>query len=727
MKIIKIGITDMDCAMCAKSIENAFVDQKGIVAANVNLSDGYARIKYDETVWTETRLAERIKLSGYTPVSFTEKKTINWFLVRVFVSVILAFPLLWTMLAHAGLPQNIVDVIVPAWLMHPLTQWALATPIQFVVGFTFYKRAYANLKSKTIGMDVLVSLATTLAYGYSTYEIIRNWDMIIAMGHYDGLLYFEASAVIIAVILVGHYLEYKVKQRTSKSLQELMELAVKEARVIENGADILKPIDMIEAGTMLRVIKGEKIPLDGVIVQGQTLVDESMITGESVPVRRTIDEPIIGATLNLGATFVMRVTQPLGTSLLQKIIEAVEEAQGQKPEIQRLADKISAIFVPTVVAIAIVSFFVNYLWLKPGQFDPSFSAAIAVMVISCPCALGLATPMSIMVGSSLSARQGILFKNGAVFEKTPTINVIAFDKTGTLTLGQPRVTDIHGDDLALLARMELASSHPLSLAIQEAAKERQLTLEHDLIVEEIVGSGLVAAEAGRTYRAGSRSFIEKHARIGHEFQDRLAKWQHEGKTVVLFATDGEVTTIVAIKDILKPSAREAIARLEKMNVQTYLISGDHDDVAQSLASEAGIPADHVRAKMTPFDKTQFIKGLQAQGLKVAFVGDGINDAIALEQADFSIAMGSGSSVAIETSDVTLLHQDLLAVVHSLTISKAVLKNIKLGFFWAFSYNLFAIPIAFLGLLSPVFAALAMVTSDVTVIANALRLKYLKLK
>jgi len=727
MKIVKIRITDMDCAMCVKTIENAFVDQKGIIAANVNLSDGYARIKYDELLWDEGKLAERIRLSGYMPVSFTEKKQINWFLVRVFASVILAFPLLWTMLAHAGLPQNVVDMLVPAFLMNPFVQWGLATPIQFLVGFTFYKRAYTNLKNKTIGMDVLVSLATTIAYGFSVYEIIVHWDSIMAMGHYDGLLYFEASAVIIAVILVGHYLEFKVKQRTSKSLQELMELSVKEARVLEDGHESLKPIDMVVPGTLLRVLKGEKIPLDGTIVQGATIIDEAMITGESVPVRRIEKQQVIGSTINLGSTILMRVEQPLGTSLLQKIIEAVEEAQGKKPNIQRIADKISAIFVPTVVTISIIAFFVNYFFLKPGQFDPSFSAAIAVMVISCPCALGLATPMSIMVGSSLSARQGILFKNGAVFEKTPFINVIMFDKTGTLTLGQPQVIDVLGDDLNVLGSLEIASSHPLSLAIQAEAKKQNLKLDDTYAVEEIAGLGLSSKHAGHVYRAGSLSYVKSFAAIDPNHEAQADSWQKEGKTIVALAIDDKVTTIVSIKDIVKPSAREAIRRLQDHGIQTYLVSGDNKAVADHLAGEVGINVSHVKAAMTPFDKAEFIKTKQAEGLKVAFVGDGINDAIALEQADFSIAMGSGSSIAIESSDVTLLHQDLMAVVHALTISKAVLKNIKLGFLWAFSYNLFAIPIAFLGLLSPVVAALAMVVSDVTVIANALRLRYLKLK
>lgn len=717
----------MDCAMCAKSIENAFVDQAGIISASVNLSEGYARIKYDELVWNEDKIATRIRQSGYTPLAFQDQKTINWFLVRLIISIALSLPLLWTMFAHAGLPTSVVDILVPSWLMHPFTQWALATPVQFGIGYTFYKRAFYNLKQKTIGMDVLVSLATTIAYFYSVYVIILNFDHIVMTGHHDGLLYFEASAVIITIILIGHYLEHKVKLRTSKSLQELMELASKEAVVVTDGHEVLKPIDAITVGTILRVRKGEKIPLDGVILSGKTVIDEAMITGESMPVTRAVDQKVIGATLNLGATITMRVTHELGSSLLQQIIIAVEEAQQQRPKIQRIADTISSIFVPVVVVIAIASFIVHMLWLNPGQFYPSFSAAIAVMVISCPCALGLATPMSIMVGSSLAARRGILFKNGTIFEKTPTINAIAFDKTGTLTKGQPIVTDIIGDGLAMLASMEQASTHPLSYSIQAAAKEAKLTLIDGLIVSEEAGAGLTTIYQGKTYYVGSIKYIETFAPLDKEKQTIIDQWHQTGKTAIALAVDDEVTTLVAIKDVIKSSARDAIQALQKEGIATYLLSGDHRDVANALALEVGIPLSQVQAGVTPFEKAEFIKSLQEQHLKVAFVGDGINDAIALEQADLSIAMGTGSSIAIESSDVTLLHSDLMAIVDTLKISKAVLKNIKLGFLWAFSYNIFAIPIAFMGLLSPVIAAVAMVVSDVTVVLNALRLYRLKLK
>ncbi|HOJ44840.1 MAG TPA: heavy metal translocating P-type ATPase [Bacilli bacterium] len=727
MKIVKIRVTDMDCAMCARSIENAFVDQTGIISASVNLSEGYARIKYDELIWNEDKLAMRIRQSGYTPMAFEHKKTINWQLIRLLASIVLSLPLLWTMIAHAGLPDALVEALVPPFLMHPFTQWALATPVQFVIGASFYRRAYYNIKQKTIGMDVLVALATTIAYFYSVYEIFRHLDHVLMSGHYDGLLYFEASSVIITVILIGHYLEHKVKLRTSRSLQELMELASKEALVLIDGKEILKPIDMIQAGALLRVKKGEKIPLDGVIETGKTVIDESMITGESVPVSRDRGQAVIGATLNMGATITMRVTNEMGTSMLAKIIQAVEEAQQQKPRIQRIADIISSIFVPTVVVIASVAFLVHMLWLNPGQFDPAFSAAIAVLVISCPCALGLATPMSIMVGSSLAARSGILFKNGTIFEKTPKITAIAFDKTGTLTKGQPQVTDVLGSEFDILASMELASSHPLSFSIREEAKQRGLSLINSLLVDEEAGAGLTSNHNGHVYRAGSVSFISQHAKINQEQSRQIDDFHGQGKTTVLLAQDSHVVTIVAIKDVIKDSAATAIRKLQQQGVTTYLVSGDHPQVALSLAQEVGIPQDCVKAGMTPFGKADFIKSLKESGHKVAFVGDGINDAIALQEADLSLAMGTGSSVAIETSDVTLLYSDLDAIVHTLTISKAVLKNIKLGFFWAFSYNLFAIPIAFMGLLSPVVAAAAMVVSDVTVVLNALRLYRLKLK
>lgn len=722
MKVLKINVTDMDCAMCAKSIENAFEGQEGIVSANVNLSEGYARIKYDEMRWNESSISQLIRATGYTPQLVHEKKVFDYFIFKIIVSVILTIPLFWTMLAHSG-----VSFLVPELFMNPFFQWALATPVQFWIGATYYKRSYYDLKSKTIGMGLLVALSTTVAYFYSVYLIFANFNEVVATGHLDQLLYFEASAVIITIILIGHYLEHKVKKRTSKALQELMELAVKEAIVIENGKEILKPLDAVFPTDIVLVKKGEKIPLDGVIIEGETLVDEAMITGESLPVQKGVNQEVIGATINLGATIKVKVSKPLHDTMLQQIINAVEDAQAKKPKIQRIADIIAGIFVPVVVMISLASFFVNFYWLKPGNFDASFSAAIAVMVISCPCALGLATPMSIMVGSSLSARHGILYRSGEVFEKTKTITAVAFDKTGTLTKGQPVVTDVVGKGFDILLGLEESSTHPLSVAIKDYGKNHNLQSQKFSDVKEEAGKGLYVKTATNIYFAGSLAFISEHIKVDKSHQETIEKINQAGKTVIILADEKAVLLIAGIKDVVKDSAKESIQALHNQGIKTYLISGDNQVVAESLANEVGIPLTNVYAQVSPFEKQKVIFDLQAVGEKVAFVGDGINDAIALKQADLSLAMGGGSSVAIETSDVTLIHQDLIAVSHTLTISKAVLQNIKLGFFWAFSYNIVAIPIAFLGLLSPAIAAVAMAFSDITVIMNALRLRWLKFK
>lgn len=723
MKVLKINVTDMDCAMCAKSIENAFEGEAGIVSANVNLSEGYARVKYDEMRWNENSIAQRIRAAGYTPKLIKEKKKFDYFVFKIIVSVILTVPLFWTMLAHSGLGEY----LVPSLFMNPFFQWALATPVQFWIGATYYKRSFYDLKNKTIGMGLLVAVSTTVAYFYSVYLIFANLESILAMGHYDGLLYFEASSVIITIILIGHYLEHKVKKRTSKALQELMELSVKEAIVLENGKEILKPLDAVFPGDVVLVRKGEKIPLDGEITEGETLIDESMITGESLPVKRAVGQDTIGSTINLGSTVKIKVTKPLHDTMLQQIINAVEDAQAKKPKIQRIADLIAGIFVPTVIVISLVSFFVNFYWLRNGDFDASFSAAIAVMVISCPCALGLATPMSIMVGSSLSARHGILYRSGEVFEKTKTITAVAFDKTGTLTKGQPAVTDVIGDGFDILLGLEESSTHPLSIAIREYAKAHGIESVRFTDIKEEAGKGLSVTQGNKTYYAGSWSFIREKVKTVKKNNTDAERLFREGKSAIILADEEKILLIAGVKDTVKESAPHSIARLHAQGIKTYLISGDNKEVASNLAREVGIAPENVYAEVTPFEKQEVIRKLQEQGEKVAFVGDGINDAIALKQADLSMAMGSGSSVAIETSDVTLIHQDLSAVSHTITISKAVLRNIKLGFFWAFSYNLVAIPIAFLGLLSPVIAAAAMAFSDITVVMNALRLRWMKLE
>lgn len=727
MKITKVRVTDMDCAMCAKSLEGTFQDEPGILNVVVNLGEGYIRLKHDESKWSLDQIVQRIKDTGYTPVVEKEEKKLTWHDVELYVAIVLTFPLLWSMLGHIGLPHEIASVLVPSWMSNPFFQLAVATPLQFGVGLTFYKGAYYNIKNKNLGMDVLVTIATTVAYLYSAYLVVIHFDHIVQDGMiHDTMLYFEASATILTVILIGHHLEHRVKKRTQDALKELMELAVKEAVVVdEEGNTRLVPVEEVKIGTTIMVMKGEKIPLDGTIIKGTSFIDESMLTGESMPVEKTVGATVIGATLNTGASFTMVTTVQHGDSVLAKIVNAVEEAQAKKPSIQRIADSIANVFVPVVVAIAVAAFLVNYYWLTEQDFSYAFSAAIAVLVISCPCALGLATPMSILVGTSQAAKRGILFRSGEVFERVRKMTAVAFDKTGTLTTGHPEVIDVWGDELAILATIESQSTHPLAQAIVRYAEQHAIEIATIDSVEEIAGKGVRATINTTLWTAGSLKYAQELTLIDGELLERVNRWYDQAASVVILLKEAQPVAAVAIKDQLKPSAKKAVNALHQKGVETFLISGDSQRVVASIAAEIGIPLDHCYAEVSPFMKSSIIEKIQSQGHKVAFVGDGINDAVALQQADLSMAMGSGSGIAIESSDITLVQGSLLHVVDALSVSQAILKNIYLSFFWAFSYNLFAIPVAFLGILSPIIAGIAMSVSDVTVVLNALRLQHMK--
>lgn len=727
MKIAKIKVTDMSCAMCAKSIEGTFTDEPGISNAVVNLSEGYVRLKYDDLQWSLESIAQRIRDTGYTPILETEKKKLHWRDIQLWVAIVLTVPLLWSMLGHIGLPHDIATFLVPEWMSHPLVQWGLATPLQFGVGFTFYKGAYYNIKNKNLGMDVLVTIATTAAYFYSAYLVVANWDMVIAHGMvHDSMLYFEASATILTIILIGHYLEHKVKERTQDALRELMELAVREAVVLlDDGSTKLIPVEEVQVGQLVLVLKGEKIPLDGEVTEGTSYVDEAMLTGESMPVEKKVGDTVIGATLNTGSTFTMRVTTRSEDSTLSKIVNAVEDAQAKKPSIQRIADAISNVFVPFVILTSIASFLVNYYLLTNQDVSIAFSAAIAVLVISCPCALGLATPMSIMVGTSHAAKRGILYRSGEVFERVRKMTAVAFDKTGTLTTGKPEVVAIEGQSLDILASVESHSSHPLAQAIVRYAEAHDIVLVDVEKVEEIEGKGMTASFQGHTYTIGSLKYIREVVTVADELLTIIDQWYANGSSVVVMANETQVVAALAIQDQLKPSAKQAVQLLHDKGVQTFLISGDQVKVVHKIADQVGIPRENCFAEVSPFKKSEIIQTIQQRGHKVAFVGDGINDAVALQQADLSMAMGQGSGIAIESSDITLVQDSLIHVVDSLIVSQDILKNIKLSFFWAFSYNFFAIPIAFMGLLSPIVAGLAMAVSDITVVLNALRLRKMK--
>lgn len=632
--------------------------------------------------------------------------------IKLIASAILSFPLLVTMLDHLfGLP-------VPKLLMNPWFQFALATPVQFVIGWPFYKGAFRSLRGGSANMDVLVAMGTSAAYVYSIYEGIKA----MTVPGYEAHLYFETSALLITLILFGKYLEANAKGRTKQALAALMKLQAKEARIIVDGVEKMIPVEEVKVGDLLLIKPGEKIPVDGIVVKGDTYVDESMLTGESIPIYKTVDDEVIGATLNKNGTIEMRAVKVGKDTALANIIQAVEEAQGSKAPIQRLADKISGIFVPIVVVIASVTFLTWLFFVSPNDFESALVAAIAVLVIACPCALGLATPTSIMVGTGKAAENGILFKGGEHLERTHLIDTVVFDKTGTITKGKPEVTDFTGDDelLMLAASVERGSEHPLAEAMVAYAVEKGVDLLPVESFKAVPGQGVKAFVSGKEVLVGSRRFMRNHGVDIEPYEDDTYRLEEEGKSVVLIAVDRVCKGIAAVADTVKETAKEAVEQLKAEGIDVLILTGDNERTAKAVGKAVGI--DHVLAEVLPEDKANKIKELKAEGRNVAMVGDGINDAPALAEADIGIAIGTGTEVAIEAADVTILGGELLLIPKALKISRLTIRNIRQNLFWAFAYNSAGIPIAAAGLLAPWVAGAAMAFSSLSVVSNALRLK-----
>ncbi len=571
-------------------------------------------------------------------------------------------------------------------------------------------------------MDVLVVLGTSAAYFYSLYEAIKT----IGNPEYMPHLYFETSAVLITLILFGKYLEQRAKSQTTNALSSLLNLQAKEARVIREDKEMMIPVEEVVVGDVLRIKPGEKIPVDGKVIKGNTSIDESMITGESIPVEKSIDEALIGSTINKNGSIEMKATKVGSDTALASIVKVVEEAQGSKAPIQRLADVISGYFVPIVVGIAILTFVIWITLVNPGQFEGALVAAIAVLVIACPCALGLATPTSIMVGTGKAAESGILFKGGGHLERTHQLNAIVLDKTGTITKGKPEVTDFTGDDetLQLLASAERGSEHPLAEAIVAYATEKDLTLKDVSSFDAIPGHGIKATIDGNEILVGNRKLMTDAQISVNQVEETLTNFEHQGKTAMLMAVNGQYKGVVAVADTIKETAPEAIKLMQDEGLEVIMLTGDNERTAQAIAKQVGI--DSVIAEVLPEEKSNEIKALQDKGKKVAMVGDGVNDAPALVVADIGIAIGTGTEVAIEAADVTILGGELLLIPKAIKISHATIKNIKQNLFWAFGYNTAGIPIAALGLLAPWIAGAAMALSSVSVVTNALRLKRVKL-
>ncbi|WP_160720590.1 heavy metal translocating P-type ATPase [Bacillus sp. USDA818B3_A] len=731
---VEFDITGMTCAACANKIEKRLNKLDGVGKATVNFAIETVLVEYNPEQVSVSEMKEAITKLGYTLEQTKEntgeqvdhrQKEIEKQQGKFIFSLILSFPLLWAMVSHFEFTRFIW---LPDMLMNPWVQLALATPVQFVVGKQFYVGAYKALRNKSANMDVLVALGTSAAYFYSLYLSINS----IGSGSHMVELYYETSAVLITLILLGKLFEAKAKGRSSEAIKKLMGLQAKNATVVRDGQEMLIPIEEVLEGDIVYVKPGEKVPVDGEIVEGRSALDESMLTGESIPIDKTIGDNVIGSTINKNGFLKIKATKVGKDTALAQIIKVVEEAQGSKAPIQRLADVISGIFVPIVVGIAIITFLVWYFAVNPGDFADALEKFIAVLVIACPCALGLATPTSIMAGSGRAAEFGILFKGGEHLETTHRLDTIILDKTGTVTNGKPSLTDVilaeaidEKEFLKLVGTAERNSEHPLAEAIVEGIKEKGIELGASDSFEAIPGFGIQSMVNSKQLFIGTRRLMAKH---NINVKDELIKMENlekQGKTAMLVAIDGRFAGIVAVADTIKETSKEAISRLHSMGLDVVMITGDNTQTAQAIANQVGIKK--VIAEVLPEGKAEEVKKLQQAGKKVAMVGDGINDAPALATADIGMAIGTGTDVAMEAADITLIRGDLTSIADAIFMSKKTITNIKQNLFWALAYNVIGIPIAAAGFLAPWLAGAAMAFSSVSVVLNALRLQRIKLK
>ncbi|MEI2379484.1 heavy metal translocating P-type ATPase [Priestia megaterium] len=729
----EFSITGMTCAACSTRIEKGLNKLEGVTKASVNLALETASVEYSPSQIAPQDITQRVEKLGYgaklkseekeEEQSYREKELSKqkgkfWF------SFILSVPLLWAMVSHFTFTSFIP---LPHMLMNPWVQLALATPVQFVVGKQFYVGAFKALRNKSANMDVLVALGTSAAYFYSLYSSLKS----LGSSAHTNQLYYETSAILITLILLGKLFEANAKGRSSEAIKKMMGLQAKTAVVIRDGAEVEIPVEEVQKGEVIFIKPGEKVPVDGEIIEGQSALDESMLTGESVPVDKNIGDKVIGATLNKNGFLKIKATNVGRETALAQIIKVVEEAQGSKAPIQRLADYISGIFVPIVVGIALLTFFVWYIWIAPGEFAPALEKLIAVLVIACPCALGLATPTSIMAGSGRAAEFGILFKGGEHLEATHKIDTILLDKTGTVTNGTPELTDVRiaqgyeeNELLQLVASAERLSEHPLAQALVAGIKNKGIEIQDPLSFEAIPGYGVKATVQKRELLVGTRKLMNQHKVNIDTALEEMTNLEREGKTAMLVALDGKYAGMLAVADTIKETSKEAVSRLKEMGLEVMMITGDNLQTAQAIAMQAGI--EHVIAEVLPEGKAEEVKKLQQQGKKVAMVGDGINDAPALALADIGMAIGTGTDVAMEAADITLMRGDLMSIADAIEMSRKTISNIKQNLFWAMGYNTLGIPIAAVGLLAPWVAGAAMAFSSVSVVLNALRLQRVRL-
>ncbi len=736
---LDLPITGMTCANCSKAVTRALKKVDGVLEADVNLANERATVKIAASVDKQDIVAA-IEKAGYGVVQAEDdleledaeakarEAELQHQIHRFMVGAIFAFPLLLISMARDfSLLGAWADA---AWVNYLF--WAMATPVQFYVGWDYYTGAYNSLRNRAANMDVLVAMGSSAAYFYSIPITLG----VKSLGHH---VYFETSAVIITLIVLGKVLEARAKGRTSEAIKKLIGLQPRTARVIRDGLEQDIPIRQVRTGDIVIVRPGEKIPVDGLVVDGNSAVDESMLTGESLPVSKTVGDAVIGATLNKNGLLKFEATRVGKETALAQIIRLVEQAQGSKAPIQAVVDRVAAVFVPAVLIIATLTFIV---WMiGTGDFTDSLIRTIAVLVIACPCAMGLATPTAIMVGVGKGAENGILFKNSQALERAHQLQAIVLDKTGTITRGEPSVADVvisksasidENQVLLLAGSAERGSEHPLGEAIVRAAQERQLTLANPQNFEAVTGHGIAAQVTGQKVLLGNRRLMVERRVNLNSLEANAERLQDQGKTAVWLAVDDQAVGVIAIADTIKDGSRDAVAEMKRMGLQVIMLTGDNQATAEAIAAEAGI--DRVLAEVLPGDKAAQVKALQDEGLVVAMVGDGINDAPALAQADVGMAIGTGTDVAMETADVTLMRGDLRTVPKAVNLSHATMNVIWQNLFWAFGYNTVLIPVAagvltlvafapqFLQELNPILAAFAMSFSSVSVVTNSLRLR-----